>query len=188
MPGSPLRVSRAFSLLKAKPSFLDRLHPSRYALRFRLRSTRPARALRRRRPRFCLAHCPHPTRSRQMVADGAFASRRDGAPRRAGGTSVHRNGVNSAPVSPGAVAFLQQGVFPVRKAPLNVQPPDDLTAETAAELRRTNRERWASVRTGTLAAQTDTIPHPFLGPLSSGEWMRFALLHARHHHALAGIG
>ena len=95
---------------------------------------------------------------------------------------------NSAPVSPGAVAFLQQGVFPVRKAPPNVQPPDDLTAETATKLRRTNRERWASVRAGTLAAQTDTIPHPFLGPLSSGEWMRFALLHARHHHALAGIG
>ncbi len=95
---------------------------------------------------------------------------------------------SSEPVSPGAVDFLQSSVFPTRKAPSNVQPPDDLTTEAAAKLRHINRERWASVDAGALSAHTDTIPHPLLGPLGAREWVRFALVHTRHHHALAGVG
>ncbi len=95
---------------------------------------------------------------------------------------------SSDPVSPDAIAFLQASVFPVRKAPSSVQPPADLTVEAGAKLRRTNQARWAEVDTNAIGTQTDTIPHPFLGPLSAGEWVRFALVHARHHHGLAGIG
>ncbi len=95
---------------------------------------------------------------------------------------------SSDPVSPDAIAFLQASVFPTRKAPPNVQPPSDLTVEAGAQLRSTNQSRWADVDVDTVSAQTDTIPHPFLGPLGAAEWVRFALIHTRHHHGLAGVG
>ncbi len=94
---------------------------------------------------------------------------------------------NDAAVSPDAISFLQGGVFPVRVAPATVQPPADLSAEMVTELRAANRARWRALDAAALSEQASTIPHPFLGPLGAAEWVRFALVHARHHHALAGV-
>jgi hypothetical protein len=91
-----------------------------------------------------------------------------------------------AQTAPPARAFLERGDFgPPRQAPAMVQPPDDLDVQTAADLRQSNHARWQALDPGSLRTWSGAVAHPALGPLEAADWLRFALVHTRHHHALA---
>jgi hypothetical protein len=92
------------------------------------------------------------------------------------------------PVAEAALAFLDSGeIGRPRKAPGMVHPPLDLTAEAAAELRQSNRDRLAQLDPADVSQAEATVPHPLLGPLRPRDWVRFALIHTRHHHRLARV-
>ncbi|MBL8860099.1 MAG: DinB family protein [Planctomycetes bacterium] len=90
---------------------------------------------------------------------------------------------------PAALAVLASGALPrgVAKAPRMVTPPLDIDVRVARE--------WASKLTADLDALRASIdvasaprcfiPHQELGPLDLGQWIRFGLVHSRHHLAIA---
>jgi hypothetical protein len=97
--------------------------------------------------------------------------------------------VFEAAQKPEALAFLAAGRLPRGRAqsPRMVVPPSDIDASRA-------REWAAQVITDldalipTLHQQSPTrcfIPHQMLGPLDLAQWLRFGIVHTRHHLTIA---
>ncbi len=59
------------------------------------------------------------------------------------------------------------------------QPGDDLAARAAAQLRRL--EATLEHASELFGAETRSVSHVVLGPLSPAEWRRFHTIHGRHH-------
>ncbi len=97
--------------------------------------------------------------------------------------------VNAAAPFPQALELLAAGRLPrgEAKAPRMVVPPLDIDVPLALE--------WARAFTADLTALTASldldraprcfIPHQVLGPLDLAHWVRFGLVHTRHHMEIA---
>ncbi|MDZ4773845.1 MAG: DinB family protein [Planctomycetota bacterium] len=91
--------------------------------------------------------------------------------------------------TPRALEILAAGQLPrgEAKSPRMVVPPLDIDVRVARE--------WATKFTSDLAAQCAAldfaraprcfIPHQVLGPLDLAQWVRFGLVHTRHHLSIA---
>lgn len=75
----------------------------------------------------------------------------------------------------------------VAEAPRIVQPGDRVEPAFLANEQAGNRELLAGLATrgDEIAAATGWIKHQDLGTLQAAQWLRFAVLHARHHIAIA---
>lgn len=90
---------------------------------------------------------------------------------------------------PRALEVLAAGKLPrgEAKSPRMVVPPTDVDTRVARE--------WAAKFTSDLEAHTTTlnldhtprcyVPHQLLGPLDLAQWVRFGLIHTRHHLTIA---
>ena len=97
--------------------------------------------------------------------------------------------VSEAAQNPEALALLESGGLPRGRAqaPRMVVPPADIDAPTA--------RGWATQLAADLEASVPAIaaarvqrcfvPHQLLGPLDLAQWVRFGVVHTRHHLAIA---
>jgi len=90
---------------------------------------------------------------------------------------------------PGALEILESGVIPRGRAqsPRMVRPPARIDRALLAEWLATAETGFASfaAQPERIAAASGRIPHQLLGPLSAPQWVRFAMVHTRHHLAIA---
>ncbi len=72
------------------------------------------------------------------------------------------------------------------QAPPRARPPEHPTRAEVTDALRRNRERLAALDPylPTLAAVEGRLPHPFLGMLSTPQWLRLVRIHSEHHHAI----
>ncbi len=97
--------------------------------------------------------------------------------------------VFEAAQKPEALAFLAAGHLPRGRAqsPRMVVPPSDIDALRAREwAAKVVTDLDALVPTLDLSSPTRCfIPHQLLGPLDLAQWLRFGIVHTRHHLAIA---
>lgn len=74
----------------------------------------------------------------------------------------------------------------VSEAPRMVRPGTEIDPEFLAMEQSGNRDALTKLRTiaEDIGNAPGWIPHQDLGPLRAAHWLRFAALHARHHHAI----
>lgn len=87
--------------------------------------------------------------------------------------------------------LLKLGYFPAgREAPKHVIPTGELDLQAALDAARRDLERLdiAAARARAEFGAVKLVDHPRLGALSVDEWLRFHLVHTRHHekHLRAG--
>lgn len=72
---------------------------------------------------------------------------------------------------------------PGRKAPSRTTPLEQVTRTTAEEHFRAGLAKWAQIERDLLPTRGRDlyVKHPRLGDLNIEEWIRFHLIHARHH-------
>lgn len=72
---------------------------------------------------------------------------------------------------------------PGRKAPSRTTPTEQITRRVAEDHFLTGITGWVQVERDLLAARGHDlfVKHPRLGDLTIGEWIRFHLIHGRHH-------
>lgn len=81
-------------------------------------------------------------------------------------------------------ALIRLGVFPEgRQAPKHIIPAGelDLAAVVAATRRDLGRLDEAAVRTRRQFGRAKVVDHPMLGAFSVEQWLKFHLVHTRHH-------
>jgi hypothetical protein len=87
------------------------------------------------------------------------------------------------------LAVLERGALPrgQAKAPRMVVPPADVELSMVRSWHRDNVAAFADLaRNPQLVEASElTIPHQVLGPLDAPQWLRFAVVHTRHHLAIA---
>jgi DinB superfamily len=84
-----------------------------------------------------------------------------------------------------AAEILQSGEIPrgVGEAPDGLRPDDDPDGDEIRTAVEKARARWSALagQETAMAACGLRVPHPYFGPLSPEEWVRFAAIHGRHH-------
>jgi hypothetical protein len=85
--------------------------------------------------------------------------------------------------NPQALALLAEGrlLRGQAKAPRIVVPPRDVELEFVRQWHADNVRALAELAPGAIEASELTIPHQILGPLNAPQWLRFAVVHTRHH-------
>jgi hypothetical protein len=88
---------------------------------------------------------------------------------------------------PAALAVLESGRLPRGRAqsPRMVRPPDAVDPELLATWLGDARRELELIDAGRLHAGELKIPHQMLGPLDAPQWLRFGVVHTRHHLEIA---
>jgi hypothetical protein len=88
---------------------------------------------------------------------------------------------------PGALDLLHAGRLPrgEAQAPRMVRPPAKVEAEMLKLWLEEGRAGFAALDPARIASSGLKIPHQVLGPLDATEWLRFAVVHTRHHLVIA---
>jgi hypothetical protein len=88
---------------------------------------------------------------------------------------------------PGAIAMLTAGRIPRGRAqsPRMVRPPDDIDRDLLVQWIADDRREVEALDPASIVATTKRIPHQLLGPLDAPQWLRFAVVHTRHHLEIA---
>lgn len=88
-----------------------------------------------------------------------------------------------------SLELLARGALPrgQAKSPRMVVPPVDVELDMVRSWHRDNVEALAELaRNAHLITSSElTIPHQVLGPLDAPQWLRFAVVHTRHHLTIA---
>lgn len=126
-----------------------------------------------------LAHLAHVELANELcLRNLASFARREGLLLQTGRTPDER-----------VLALLAQGALPrgQARAPRMVVPPLDVELEMVRSWHRDNVLALAELaRNPHLVASSElTIPHQVLGPLDAPQWLRFSVVHSRHHFAIA---
>lgn len=91
--------------------------------------------------------------------------------------------------SESVLGVLASGALPrgQAKAPRMVVPPLDVELDMVRSWHRDNVAVLAELARNPHLVETSelTIPHQVLGPLDAPQWLRFAVVHSRHHFAIA---
>jgi len=95
--------------------------------------------------------------------------------------------VHGAESNPQALAVLAGGTLPrgQARAPRIVRPPERIDRTLLAQWLADARTALARLDPRALPAGEPKIPHQVLGPLDAPQWARFAVVHTRHHLAIA---
>lgn len=95
--------------------------------------------------------------------------------------------VHGAESNPAALAVLASGALPrgQAQAPRIVRPPQRIERELLGQWLADARAALARLDPATLRAGEPKISHQALGPLDAPQWARFAVVHTRHHLAIA---
>ena len=83
-----------------------------------------------------------------------------------------------------AFAVISLGYFPVgREAPKHILPTGELDLHAVLEAVRRDLARLdaAAVRTREQFGRASVVDHPILGAFSVDQWLKFHLVHTRHH-------
>ena len=83
-----------------------------------------------------------------------------------------------------AFAVINLGYFPAgREAPKHIIPTGQLDLHAVLEAVRRDLERLdaAAVRTRKQFGRASVVDHPILGAFSVDQWLKFHLIHTRHH-------
>lgn len=92
----------------------------------------------------------------------------------------------AAAANPLAERFLGSGHLPRGfKAPDAMHPPETFSLDALLDRMARTHARLEALDVEALAPLTGTMPHPRLGPLTAPDWLRFGVVHMRHHAALA---
>lgn len=89
---------------------------------------------------------------------------------------------------PGALDLLRAGKLPrgEAQAPRMVRPPAKVDPVMLDQWLSEGRAGFAALDPARIASSGLKIPHQVLGPLDAPEWLRFAVVHTRHHLLIAG--
>lgn len=89
--------------------------------------------------------------------------------------------------SPEATALLAAGAIPRGRAqsPRMVRPPEVIERELLLGWLADGVRGYAELDPAGLRDDDVCVPHQLLGPLNGVHWMRFALVHTRHHLVIA---
>jgi hypothetical protein len=83
-----------------------------------------------------------------------------------------------------AFVVINLGYFPVgREAPKHIIPTGELDLRAVLDAVRRDLERLdtAAVRTREKFGRVSVVDHPILGAFSVDQWLKFHLIHTRHH-------
>lgn len=88
---------------------------------------------------------------------------------------------------PGALDLLKRGVLPRGQAqsPRMVRPPEEIDPQLFDSWLNDARSGYQALRPEQWTDLSLKIPHQILGPLDAQQWLRFALVHTRHHLRIA---
>jgi hypothetical protein len=88
---------------------------------------------------------------------------------------------------PGVSEMLERGRLPrgVAQAPRMVRPPEAIERELMLQWLADGRRELAALDPRTVVAGALRVPHQLLGPLDAPQWLRFGLVHTRHHLGIA---
>jgi hypothetical protein len=87
----------------------------------------------------------------------------------------------------GVRAMLESGRLPrgVAQAPRMVRPPEAIERELMLQWLADGRRELAALDPRTVVPGNLRVPHQLLGPLDAVEWLRFGVVHTRHHLVIA---
>jgi hypothetical protein len=93
-----------------------------------------------------------------------------------------------AEANPRALAVLADGRLPrgQAQAPRIVRPPERIERELLALWLSDARAALATLDASQLHAGDPKIAHQLLGPLDGPQWLRFGVVHTRHHLTIVG--
>ena len=66
-----------------------------------------------------------------------------------------------------------------------VRPPDEVDRELLLQWIADGRREIEALDAASIVAGAQRIPHQLLGPLDAPQWLRFAVVHTRHHLEIA---
>jgi len=87
----------------------------------------------------------------------------------------------------GALRMLSAGVIPRGRAqsPRMVRPPAEFDRELLLRWINDDRREIEKLDPASIVASELRVPHQLLGPLDAPQWLRFAVVHTRHHLEIA---
>ena len=87
----------------------------------------------------------------------------------------------------GALRMLSSGVIPRGRAhsPRMVRPPAQFDRELLLRWIEDDRREIEKLDPANVVASALRVPHQLLGPLDAPQWLRFAVVHTRHHLEIA---
>ena len=88
---------------------------------------------------------------------------------------------------PGALELLVSGRLPrgAAQSPRIVRPPAAVERGLLREWLSDGRRELAALDPHSIRATGQRIPHQILGPLDAPQWLRFGVVHTRHHLGIA---
>jgi len=88
---------------------------------------------------------------------------------------------------PGTREMLAAGRLPrgVAQSPRMVRPPEEIERELMLQWLADGRRELTALDPRAIVPGTLRIPHQLLGVLDGAEWMRFGVVHTRHHMLIA---
>ncbi len=88
---------------------------------------------------------------------------------------------------PGALEILAGGRIPrgAAQSPRIVRPPAAVERALLLEWLADARRELAALDPHAIRSTNQRIPHQILGPLDAPQWLRFGVVHSRHHLAIA---
>jgi hypothetical protein len=95
--------------------------------------------------------------------------------------------VREAAQSETALAILHAGQLPRGRAqsPRMVRPPEVIERELMLEWLADVRQELKTIDPAQLPKGRVFVPHQLLGPLDAPQWLRFGVVHTRHHMVIA---